>query len=275
MRNQPSLQRLIPVTALRHLYELLRDLPREEFQLAVAREFDRRPEQLAKLVDESRTHFSLYDNRGERFHERDASGLLTEARSSSEQLANILVQDLVQCEAKIESAPQYEFRVVDYDISPFRTTGAMFENGKSGRSSGAGGIDLLLSNRFDKTPIVAEIKADTDVNPFFGLIQGLMYAVELSTPSQRARLVSVYPEHFGTLSAQTGIDIYLFLLRYSQDEVSQEFLKLTNRVAASLLAECSPVSRIVRRIVALTNQMLPGDVGHFEIAFAHDCSTVV
>ena len=272
MRNQPSLQRLIPVTALRHLYRLLRDFPMEEFHLAVARELCRRPEQVAKLVAESREHFTLYDNRDEGFHNRGTEGHLSDRMLNNGQLANMLVHQLVGSEgkvAKVEAAPQYDFRYVDYQISPLRTTRSEFENGESGQSSGAGGMDLLLSNHQDRTPIVGEIKADTDVNPFLGLIQSLMYSIELSTPSQRTRLQKAYPDRFAELSSGPGIDIYLILLRYPTDKVSQEFLSLTGEMSAFLMAKDCPISNIVRRIVAVQSPMSPTNLNHFTVAFAH------
>jgi hypothetical protein len=268
MRNQPSLQRLIPRTTIRHLYELLRDFPKEEFQLAVANELCRRPEQLAKMVAESRDHFAFYDNSGEGFHNRGNQGLLTDARLNSRHLANTLVQQLAVNAGHVVSATQYNFQYVDYDISPLRTTGSEFENGKSGKSSEAGGMDILLSNQQDRTPIVGEIKADTDVNPFFGLIQNLMYAVEVSTPPQRARLIQFYPERFATSSLEPRIDIYLFLLRYPRDTVSQDFLSLTNRMSSCLLADKS-MSDIVRRIVVLESPMEQNILNGFTVAFAH------
>ena len=272
MRNQPPLRRMIPITAIRHLYRLLRDFPMAEFHLAVARELCRRPEQMAKLIAESREHCTLYDNRDEGFHNRGTEGLLSDRMLGNGQLANMLVQQLVGIEgkvAKVEGEPQYDFRYVDYQISPLRTTRSEFENGESGQSSGAGGMDILLSNQEDRTPIVGEIKADTDVNPFFGLIQSLMYAVELSTPSQRTRLQKAYPDRFAGLSTGPGIDIYLILLRYPKDMVSQQFLTLTGEMSAYLMAKDCPISNIVRRIVALQSPMSPTNLNQFTVAFAH------
>ncbi len=271
MRNQPSLQRLIPITALRHLYRLLRDFPKEEFHLAVARELCRRPEQVAKLVAESREHFTLYDNRDQGFHNRGTEELLSDRMLGSKTLANMLVQQLVGSEGKVAqvaSAPQYDFRYVDYEINPRRTTDSEFENGKPS-SIRDGGMDLLLSNQQDRTPIVGEIKADTDVNPFLGLIQSLMYSIELSTPSQRTRLQKAYPDRFAEMSSGPGIDIYLILLRYPTDKVSQEFLTLTGEMSAFLMAKDCPVSNIVRRIVAVQSPMSPTNLNHFTVAFAH------
>ena len=269
MRNQPSLKRLIPITGLRHLYLLLRDFPKEDFQLEVARELCRKPKQLAELITKSRKHFELYDNKGEGFHDRGNDGRLTADRLGSKKLADRFLKQLAAKSVNIASAHQYyKFVYVDYDISPYRTTGSQFENGASGESSGTGGMDILLSNEKDQTPIVGETKADTDVNPFFGLIQSLMYAVELSTPSQRLRLSQSYNGRFAESSPDQGIDIYLFLLRYAQDEKSQEFLSLTNQLSAKLL-EIKTISTIVRRIVALESPMERDILNGFTVTFAH------
>lgn len=272
MRNQQSLQRLIPVTALRHLYQLLRDFPSKEFHLAACKEICRRPDQLMKLVAESHDHIALYDNRGEAFHDRGADGLLTPRRQDSSDLASRLVQQLAISDGKLAQVvdlPQYSFRYVDYDINSLRTTKSAFENGKSGQSSGTGGIDLLLSNNIDQTPIIGEIKADTDVNPFLGLIQSLMYAVELSTPTQRERLNSSYPGRFAKNATGAGIDIYLILLRYPQDYLSLEFLSLANQLSASLMADKNPVSGVIRRIVGLETPMTSASLDNITVAFAH------
>lgn len=271
MRHSHSLRRLIPVTALRQLYRLLRAFPKEEFHLAVAREMCRRPTQLARIVDESQRHFALYDNRGQGFHNREMD-IPSDRMLGSDKLANRLVRQLVENEGRVgdvDSACKFAFRYVDYEISPIRTTESEFEDGVSGQDSGAGGMDLLLSNLDDQTPIIGEIKADTDVNPFLGLIQSLMYAVELSTPAQRARLRKTYPDRFVESELESAIDIYLILLRYPKDPLRQEFLELTSRISAALLAADSSVSRIVRRIVALENSMSSTGLGAFSVAFAH------
>jgi hypothetical protein len=72
---------------------------------------------------------------------------------------------------------------------------------------------------------------------------------------QRAHLNSVYPERFATISAVERIDLYLMLLRYHRDRISREFLDLTDRVSASLLALNDPVSSVVRRVVVLESPM--------------------
>lgn len=270
MRNQPSLQRLIPVTALRHFYRLLRRFESKAFHLQAAKECLRRPDQLTKLAIESREHFTHYDNRDEAFHDR---GGVTDARLSSGHMANVLVQQIASSDATVESAPQFDFTFVDYEISPIRTTKTVFETGEPAQR-GRGGIDLLLSNRGDRTPIVAEGKADTDRNPFLGLIQSLNYAVELSTEPQRKRLDQFYSNRFAWSTEGPWIDIYLILLNYPQDKMSQDFLDLTDQISASLMAANNPVSGIIRRIVALKNPMSTTSLNSFTVAFAHGHQSV-
>ena len=272
MRHHPDLTRLIPITALRHLYRLMRDFPKEEFQLAVAKEFSRRPSQLANMILESREHFALYDNRGEAFHERGSDGVLTSHRLNSQHLADRLVVELVASKDRPAEChdSKLNFRYVDYDIGTLRTTSSEFENGKPASRAGTGGVDLLLCNAHDGVPVVGEIKADTDVNPFLGLIQCLMYAVELSTESQRARLNQSYPERFADGTSAPGIDIYLLLLKYPQDPMSKEFLTLTDRMSASLMADNMSGLGFIRRIVALENPMSESSSNSFPVAFAHE-----
>ena len=131
-----------------------------------------------------------------------------------------------------------------------------------------GGMDLLLCNHTDQTPVIGEIKADTDVNPLLGLIQSLMYAVELSTPAQRARLCTYYPGQFAESDTGSGIDISLILLRYPQDPLSQEFLSLTSRLSANLIADPA-VAGIIRRIIAMEAPMSSASQDNLTVTFAH------
>jgi hypothetical protein len=69
---------------------------------------------------------------------------------------------------------------VDYEISPFRTTGhAAFEDGKVA-TSGGGGLDVLLCDRAARL-VIGEVKAPTDRSLFFAFIQALTYAIELTS----------------------------------------------------------------------------------------------
>jgi hypothetical protein len=228
----------------------------------------RRPDQLAEMVLSSYRHFAHYDNHLESFHSRIAQGALTDLRDANRQLANVFVQQVVANSVTVSAGPRLNFSFVDFEISPVRTTRSEFETGDPGRR-GRGGLDLLLANRDDQLPIVGEVKADTDRNPFLGLIQSLTYAVELSTVPQRDRLARHYPGRFTLIESGPWVDIYLFLLRYPTDDDSQRFLTLTDQIAEQIVSADSPVASIVRRIVGLHCPMMPDGPQDCTIAFSH------
>jgi len=122
---------------------------------------------------------------------------------------------------------------VDYEISPYRTTGrAAMEDGRVG-VSGCGGLDLLLVDNSGKQPIpiIGEIKADSDRDLFLALIQSLVYAVEIGSNSQRERLRAVYPNSFENLAENSQVDIYL-LFEGNTNEVAlfAEALELAHQL---------------------------------------------
>ncbi len=161
----------------------------------------------------------------------------------------------------------FSFTYVDYEVGPLRTTRSICEDGRSGDVGGAGGIDVLLSDADDQTPVVGEIKADTDVNCFFALIQSLMCAVELSTPAQQERLSLMYPGQFAFVSGKPSVDIALIFLRYGDGDQSLEFLRLTKTLASLLMEEGNSASSIVRRIIAV-NDPMDGDALQSSVVFA-------
>lgn len=265
MRSDPTLRRLIPLTPLRHLYDRLRDFESRAFHREAARECVRRHDQVQELVAASVRHFELYDNRDEGFHDRGEG--LTAARSENADLANRALALMARGEVGIPTHPELAFDLVDYDVSPIRTTGSVFEDGTSGRSSGRGGVDALLANGRDRLPMVGEIKADTDRNPFLGLIQSLTYAVELSTPSQRDRLRRAYPGQFAWPDVGPWVDVGLFLLRYPEDAGHAEFLRLVRDLVDRLTVPGSPFSQLVRRVVCFRTDMSSAEAVSYEVAF--------
>jgi hypothetical protein len=272
-----SLDRLIPITALRNFYKVLRLFPSTAFHLQAARECERRPEQVQALFAESVTHFARYVNGSDRFHDRVADGTVSLESSSDGQMcstARRLVSFLAS--GHISMSPEWrhlECDYVDHELSPFRTKQACFENGVSGRRSGRGGVDVVLANRLDKMLIVGEVKAETDTNPFLGLIQALTYTVEMTTAAQRARLARCYQQRFESLVGGPYADIYLILIRYPTDEEHQEFLRITGEIAKRILEENGAVAAQVRRIVCLATDMNQGDRLDFSVMFIHESRT--
>jgi hypothetical protein len=129
-------------------------------------------------------------------------------------------------------------------------------------------MDLLLANRKDKFPIVGEVKVTTDKDPFFALVQSLMYAVELTTESQRGRLTSAYGSRLSFPDKGPFADIYLILVSYPRDDDRSELLRLTSQLAESLLAPESFTSGIVRRIVCIETDDAEKDEVAFGVRFA-------
>lgn len=265
MRKDPAFRRLIALTPLRHFYDRLRDFESQSFHREAAVECVRRPDQLQKLIAESVRHFGLYDNREETFHER-VSGL-TPARIQNSDLANRTLGLMARGAVSVPTYPALEFDFIDYEVSPIRTTRSEFENGISGKHSGAGGVDALLASRFDRLPIIGELKADTDRNPFLGFIQSLTYAVELSSPSQRSRLMAAYPGRFAWPEDGPYIDIGLLLIRYPNDSSKVEFLHLVRRLVERLAVPDTPFSKLVRRVVCFRTEMIAIDHAEFDVEF--------
>lgn len=267
MRNHPALEKLIPETALRNLYCLLRDFPSQEFHLAFTKELMRVPKKLDELVERSFRHFSHYKNNKEAFHERGPNGEPTEARQGSKKLADqFTVEISKQKNVKIQGNLSFDY--VDYDISPFRTTGNPgYESGESSRFSGTGGVDLLLSNAEDQLPIVGEIKAEEDATPLLALIQALTYAIELATPSQRERLQSAYPGKFKFDSQGPFIDIYLLLVSPPENDEAKEFLEAVSSICKKLM-QLKFTPTVIRKIACLqTGFKMPGNGFAFETNF--------
>lgn len=266
MRNHITLEKLIPETALRNLYWLLRDLPSQEFHRAFTKELNRVPEKLDELIQRSFSHFCHYKNQ-EAFHLRGTNGAPTPDRLQSKKLADkFTVEIFTQKTVKIQDHLSFDY--VDYDISPLRTTGNPgFESGESSRSSGTGGIDLLLSNTEDQFPIVGEIKAEEDTTPLLALIQALTYAIELATPSQRERLQSAYPGRFKFAENGPFIDIYLLLVSPPEDDKAKEFLKAVDSLCKKLM-HLNFTPTVIRKIACLQSGFRkPGSGFAFETIF--------
>lgn len=249
---QTSRQRSpIPQTRLRRFYQTLRMLNCTEVQGTIVQylcKCDSLADRLQEVFAESVRHFSCYRNDDERFHDRDkdaadwfVDGL--EHRAFAKSLVARLQPVADQWHSVLQG---YEVKAIDYEISPFRTTGrACFEDGKVG-TSGAGGLDLLLVARDGSVPVVGEIKARTDKNLFLALMQALTYAVELTTPAQVMRLRKAYtPEFDGLRCDDLGCQCDLLLL---YEDVDPKLLSQTKSLVKRILRPGTPIGKRVRRI---------------------------
>lgn len=273
----------IPQTRLRRFYETLRDLSTAELQEKIAEYFvENGTERSAKLqvfFRESVAHFGRYNNTRDCFHPPRPSSWCDAYREDQAAFAHCLVARMTDATENawysLGSKLRSDLQVVDYEISPLRTTGgASFEDGKIG-TSGGGGLDLLLRDREDAIWI-AEVKAPGDSNLFLALIQALTYAVELTTVSQAERLRRCYPDKLSGLQfdQQNGCTCSILLVHERDDK--PKLLKQAKTLARQLMREtaeetASPVALKVRQIAIASASLQNGGV-QLECEFSTDDS---
>jgi hypothetical protein len=249
---------LVPETPLRRFYKELRKLggPREErFNLLRQHLQDRHGPKgatfLAELFARSQAAMEFYRNPRAPFYERGRRTTQRDAPPDARLLVDLISNGSVAFE---DGCRPFEY--VDYEICPTRTTQSCLENGKAARSSGGGGMDILLLSTSPKPlPAVGEIKAASEyVGPTFALIQGLTYAAELVTKSQWDRLGNAFDKLRSVCTADRSpqVDV-LVLLQHPSNQTLEATadIDLAMRVSQELIAD-PKVSSAVRSIEFLT-----------------------
>ena len=241
----------IPLTKLRELYSFLK-LFRQDTQISILKDFNRANNytKLITIFEESKKHFNKYccidpfisSNKRKTLPApsttkiSDTNGMVSilESRSKTEDKAVIVINNT-----------KLNFKYIEREISPYRTPGnSIFENGKSGRSSGLGGLDFIGINDIDNLPILGEIKIKTDENLFYALIQLLTYLSELTTPNQIKRLN--YTKLFGDKHAIKGkFYLYILLSGYSNNPEAQKLLKGSMKLAKNLQSNIKEIKEII------------------------------
>lgn len=266
-KHEDSLRKgkIIPITSLRKFYSSLRTgLSASDFHHLLCSLPAKMAARLAWQFSDASDTFSLYANIEEPFAPEEHS----KARNI---LANLQKYDrFARClQARVIASgkegracsvtdhPELEFRFVDFEISPLRTTGAArFADNRSGRSSGGGGLDLLLSTSPGGFPIVGEIKAETDTDVFLALVQSLVYASELTTANQLRRLKSTYPV-FKELKENSPCDIFIIYQKTVPEDSGPKLLKETTAIVECLLTgRKNAVRDHVRRIAFIGAELL-------------------
>jgi len=256
---------VIPQTRLRRFYETLRLFGARDIHGAFAG-YESAARRIDHLFNESVRHFSCYEvpQMYAPFYGNDHRNWNNAYLDAPKEFAKCLQARLKPATApnpkiihKVGENPDLKFYTVDYEVSPRRTPGnAVFEDGHAGRSSGAGGMDLLLGCETDNTPIVAEIKAEDDTNVFLALVQSLVYASELVTVHQWKRLQRAYSLFAGAPRPQV-LDIYII----SQPGDRPQFIDETMVIANELMNPGCHVSEHVRRIAFITAELVADSHG--------------
>lgn len=257
--------KVIPATEMLHLYSVLEDFNSTAFHLGMAHETERAPV-LRKLAQRFRTsvrQFGSYNNADQEFHTNqgdpgdfDHSVVRPQDIPKTKDLTRRLFrQD--GCTGSVVNDPSLNFRLVDWEVPPARTTnGAVHADGRPFRRAKT--LDWLLANATDNRLVIGEIKIRNDRDPFYALIQSLMYTAELVTDFQIQRLNNHYPQQFefsedpdlGCRLAPKA-DIYVILCGYNwASPTRQEIFDSFQRICETLVQE--PVlADYVRRIACL------------------------
>lgn len=234
----------VPQTQLRSLYQVLRDFDDSKVGRATLENtLRKRGRTLLKYFENSYEQFDQYSNVNENF-----GGGTHRKKDGHFKFAERLARTL-EASGQWAGDSKLGFDFVAREVNFRRTSGgAFFEDGTLARSSGAGGVDLLLRAHEGGLPIVGEIKASTDTNAFVALVQALTYACELVTPAQLDRLERHYPQRFppGLLTSSEGPHADIYLICEGPTALSEK----THELADCLLKDRQHrLGRHIRKIV--------------------------
>ncbi|MDC0265707.1 hypothetical protein OAK32_01345 [Mariniblastus sp.] len=257
---------LIPQTAIRRLYDCMSDTPQlmnKAVRDALAHRLSGNTEPLIEMIDSSISHFERFNNIDEPFHnrkgdeERTIDGYFEEGPFAKRIVALLRSFKLLRSfnrDKKVEikwrengqdnNAP---LQYIDYEISPYRKTGkASMEDGRVG-TSGGGGIDLILHD--GKQYIIGEVKAATDTDFFYALVQALTYTIELSTPNQMKRLNNHYSELKPPLEPGNSKHHVYVIFENDLDEAKRTRLyNETTKIAENLMENAETLKTVVSAI---------------------------
>lgn len=239
--------KVVPLTKLRHFYDTLRTFGNDNVWSHLLDACRRHPGDLVALFAQSHIHFGGYDNSEQDFGDSPKHRRPLDDR---DQFAQRFVRAVEETRSWSDD-PDLAFEYVSREVSPLRTQRARYDDGRSARSSGAGGMDLLLRAAQGGLPIIAEVKSCDDTNVFVALIQSLTYTSETVTAPQRKRLT--HPRYNFSRSWAEGVkgpfaDIYLIYEAGTDEKVKAGTIELAN---ALLQCPDDRIAKIVRRIVFL------------------------
>ncbi|MCE5303816.1 MAG: hypothetical protein LLF97_12015 [Planctomycetaceae bacterium] len=147
----------------------------------------------------------------------------------------------------VSGIPEYCFQYIEREVPPMRVA-----NGNQPKS-GAGGIDYIA--RCGQTPILGEIKVESDGNPFYAFVQLLTYLSEMATINQvkRANKYKLFGESIGESPA---FDLHMMLVDFNDRGEKGGMVKSTQELAREFkkrLQEDFPkIAGVLGRIFCLT-----------------------
>lgn len=206
---------IVPITPLRQFYETMLLLEKATW-VNLAKFYSENPVCFERLWNKSQKVFQSYANEADwgRGETRDLPPVPAKAGliSSTNEFTAFVRQPKNSC------SHETGFTYVERELNPRRTRQGVFSNRAPSTKSGTGGIDVLLKSKATGFPVVGEVKVGDDKNAFFGLVQAITYAVELSTPNQLARLKKHFGDNFKNLNVEEGkVEVVLLMVNPVKD----------------------------------------------------------
>jgi hypothetical protein len=242
-------------TKLRILYDVLGDLHDRE-QTALAEWHAQASDEILHRLKHDLVTVEGYEPIDERFHDEASRTPLPDPPTPpakvvyTHEFASQLANDTLH---SVAGADDLAFRYIDREIFPLRQTTP------GGPRPTARKLDLLLVSQ-DGLPIIGELKIREDRATYFAFIQSLMYAVELSSSSQRARMVKYYEgKGFRWRNREPFGDIYIIAFeppKAADDTNRARSFEATSRLAESLV-EQPQFNALIRRVVYLEASVGP------------------
>jgi hypothetical protein len=210
--------RSIPVTTLTRHYLALKESPSAK-RLEEARSMS--AVELAREFNESAEAFRGFTADGQRFYDDDPDRRDADKNEKSNARTYGWAMDMHGTgRVAVDGGAELDFVYLDREIVPTRTKPALPYDGEDGASLR---IDLVLVNALTGRPIVGELKIASDKDPYSGLVQALAATAQMTTASQRQRLVTHsereglhrrLPLPLADFDKEPKMDIYVLLAEF-------------------------------------------------------------
>jgi hypothetical protein len=154
---------------------------------------------------------------------------------------------------------QYEFKYLGREIPHLRARNAEEQNDKAW-------IDYVACTK--NSPILGEVKWKGDENPFYALIQLLVYLSEMATTNQiaRAKQHGLFGDELCELAA---FDLHIFLANFNERGKKGKLIEKTHRLAAlfksRLLEDHPDIGHFVGSIMCISATVEEGGEAFSEL----------
>lgn len=222
-------KRIIPKTKLHYFYDSLRRR-RVSGQLNICENLMKNPECLLSLYTNACNDLSRYSNVEEGFVSVSNKRKQLKFSRIIKNTPQLLALFEIQRDLKVDRNGALDFKYIEREINPLRTTRSIFETGIPGSSSGGGGLDFIGINK-EYNPVLGEVKIKADQNAFYAFIQLLTYCSELFTKNQIERINRYHL--FGEYKIESPCNLYIVLHKHNPNPTSEtgQLIKKTENLA--------------------------------------------